>query len=169
MLQITGRENAPSDIIVGVPEERKETVAVLRLDLRSGERTELAAFTATGNISHADGAMLDDRLYFLYDRWRIYALPLSGGEIEQPSISTAQVPGMNQFIAIEEYRGEVYLLMWEGNTYPPAALCRWERESGELVPIVTTGSDFSPRGVLIAGEQYYLFSGKSMLSGELVG
>ena len=65
------------------------------------------------------------------------------------------------------YNGKIFLLMWAGNTYPKAALCEWNRETGVLLPIVTTDSTFSATGFLIHSDSYYLYDEVKVVSGEL--
>ena len=97
----------------------------------------------------------------------MYAIPITGGEIEGINLDTSRVPEMDQFVGVEEYDGKLYVLMWDGNTYPPSALCEWAEETGALVPVATTDGTFTATGFLVDGDTYFLFAGAEIISGEL--
>ena len=163
-VQLTSRDEY--DPILVNKTQGEETARVLRMDLQTGESKELGSFCAIGTISAADGAVCDDRLYFICEKSGLYSMPLSGGEIERLQLDTARVPGMDQYISMEESKGAVYLLMWDGVTYPPSALCIWDPETG-LLPVTTTDNTFSATGFLIDRETYFLFAGAEIISGKL--
>lgn len=145
----------------------EEAARVVSIDLLSGELKELGFFTTVGTISHADGVVIDKKLYFICERAGMYVMPLTGGEIERVQLDTARVPEMDQFVGVEEYDGKLYVLMWDGNTYPPSALCEWEEETGALIPVATTDNTFTATGFLVDGDTYFLFAGAEIISGEL--
>ena len=164
-LQLTGKEGyaSPQENEMGTPEE----ACVMKIDLLTGKKTELGFMNTSGTISHAEGAVLEDRLYFIFEYGGFYSLPLSGGDMEAIYPDKSNVPEMDRYERIKAYNGKIFLLMWAGNTYPKAALCEWNRETGVLLPIVTTDSTFSATGFLIHSDSYYLYDEVKVVSGEL--
>ena len=166
-VQLTDRDGyAP---ILENETQGEETARVVSIELLSGEVKELGFFTTVGTISHADGVVSDDKLYFMCERVGIYSMPLSEGEIERVRLDTTQVPGMDQFIGISQYNEKAYVLMWDGVTYPSSALCEWDMEKNILLPMATTDDTFTPMGFYIDSDTYFLFAGEEIISGGLSG
>lgn len=141
---------------------------VLQINLLTGEKTELGYLNTSGSISHAEGAVLNNTLYFIFEYGGFYSLPLSGGEINAIYPDKSNVPEMNRYERIKEYHGKIYILMWDGDTYPPTALCEWDPETGVLTPIAKTDSSFTATGFIVHSNSYYLFNEVNIESGELL-
>lgn len=140
---------------------------VLQLDLLTGEYKELGSFSVNGTVHSADGVVLDEQLYFMYDEGGVYTLPLSGGTVEILPLDTTNAPGMHLIKSMAEHEGNIYCLTWDSRSYPSSALCTWDPETGALMSFVTTDNTDTCDGFLVDGENYSLFSAYEIYCGTL--
>ncbi len=140
---------------------------VLQLDLLTGEYRELGSFSVNGTVHSADGVVLDEQLYFMYNEGGVYTLPLSGGTVETLPLDNTNAPGMHLIKSMAEHEGNIYCLTWDSRSYPSSALCTWDPETGALMSFVTMDNTDTCDGFLVDGENYSLFSAYEIYCGTL--
>lgn len=150
-------------------EDAPDSLRVFSFDLHSGEKRELGTFENGGGLKNAGGVILDDTLHFLCGAAGIYSVPLSGGTVDYRYHGSTQPIGMDRPISkqIDLYDGKIYLLIQDGNDYPPTELCQWDPITGALLPADQADNAFSATAFYLRNGNYYLYAGDRFISGAL--
>jgi len=139
---------------------------VMTFDLETAGYTEILKMDSSSGFENTYGALYDDTLYIMSGKSTMYSASVSGGKIEEVKPDMSLIPDLCDYYSIRTYDGKVYILMADSyNT--STALCEYDVEKNQLIPLVTTGEEMKARDFCIVGDTYYMWYGSRYVSGTL--
>jgi len=131
---------------------------IICIDLITGERAQLGLLDYEAESELACGVVYKDTLFFVYDYSYTCSIPLSGGSVEYYSPRIGDGAAVALPVSLHEYRGQLFLLVWDSTTNPTATLCLWNPSAEGLTAAGTDSALAEAIGMHFSDDSCLLFS-----------